>query len=301
MIDRDLSRRYINDNIDRVRRVFKWGVAKELVPVEVSQKLACVRNLAKHRSDARETDPIESVPNEVVEETLPHLPAVVADMVQFQRFTGCRPGEVRSIKPCEIDTSKAVWIWRPGSHKTEHHGRTRVIPIGPKAQAIILPYLSRDEEVCCFSPIESERNRRKAAHGRRVTPRSQGNRPGTHRTPNPKNSPGQEYSKSAYRRAIHRACDKSFPPPEPLAQRPGESVAKWNERLTDEQRSDLKKWQKSHRWFPNQLRHAAATEIRSKHGLEASQVVLGHSNANVTQIYAERDLRLAVSVAAEMG
>ena len=44
-----------------------------------------------------------------------------------------------------------------------------------------------------------------------------------------------------------------------------------------------------------------ATEIRKRFGLEAAQTVLGHSNAAVTQIYAERDMKLASSVVKEMG
>lgn len=43
------------------------------------------------------------------------------------------------------------------------------------------------------------------------------------------------------------------------------------------------------RWHPHQLRHAAATEIRSRFGLEAAQVVLGHCEIGVTQVYAEAD------------
>ena len=54
-------------------------------------------------------------------------------------------------------------------------------------------------------------------------------------------------------------------------------------------------------WAPNQLRHTRGTEVRKRYGLEAAQVVLGHSQANVTQVYAERDQALAAKVAAEMG
>src|SRR5262249_14001461 len=55
------------------------------------------------------------------------------------------------------------------------------------------------------------------------------------------------------------------------------------------------------RWHPNQLRHSHATEVRRRFGLEAAQVALGHSSADITQVYAERDLGLAVRVAAEIG
>jgi integrase len=54
-------------------------------------------------------------------------------------------------------------------------------------------------------------------------------------------------------------------------------------------------------WHPNQLRHTFATAARRQFGLEAAQVALGHAQADVTQVYAERDLTLALKVAAEVG
>ncbi len=64
-------------------------------------------------------------------------------MVRFQRLTGCRPIEVCLVRPCDVDTSGQVWVFRPESHKTEHHGRDRTICIGPKAQDILRKYLLR--------------------------------------------------------------------------------------------------------------------------------------------------------------
>lgn len=49
------------------------------------------------------------------------------------------------------------------------------------------------------------------------------------------------------------------------------------------------------------LTDTAATEIRSKFGLEGAQVALGHSNADVTQIYAERDLAKAAEIMRVVG
>ena len=54
-------------------------------------------------------------------------------------------------------------------------------------------------------------------------------------------------------------------------------------------------------WAPNQLRHSKATEVRRRFGLEAAQVSLGHAKADVTQVYAERDARLAMEVAKKIG
>ena len=101
--------------------------------------------------------------------------------------------------------------------------------------------------------------------------------------------------------AVSRACDRAFPLLANLAQCEGETAKQWWVRLSAEQRVEVKAWRESHRWHPNQLRHTYATRVRKEHGLEAAQVVLGHSNADVTQIYAERDMRLAVEVASKLG
>jgi integrase len=52
---------------------------------------------------------------------------------------------------------------------------------------------------------------------------------------------------------------------------------------------------------PRQLRHTRATLIRQVYGLEAAKAVLGHADTKVTEIYAERDLGLAVRVMREIG
>jgi integrase len=60
--------------------------------------------------------------------------------------------------------------------------------------------------------------------------------------------------------------------------------------MTPKQKDELKAWRKAHRWHPHQLQHNAATEIRRAFGLEAAQLALGHSLAQMTEaVYAERD------------
>jgi integrase len=48
-------------------------------------------------------------------------------------------------------------------------------------------------------------------------------------------------------------------------------------------------------------RPAAATENRARFDLDAAQAVLGHARADVTQVYAERDLARARAVITEIG
>lgn len=294
------SRRYINDNIDRIRRMFRWAASEELIPASIPTALATVESLPKGRSEARETEPIAAVDDATVDVTVPYLPTVVADMVCFQRLTGARPGEVCILRPCDVDRSGEVWLYRPASHKTEHHDKQRVICIGPRAQEVLRPYLLRESSAYCFSPAESERKRnvaRREARQTPITPSQAARRPKRDSKRTPKN----RYSNDSYRRAIDRACDLAFPPPPALARQEGESAKQWSERLTDKQREQLKSWRAANRWAPNQLRHAAGTEIRKRFGLEGAQVALGHSKANVTEIYAERDLSKAIEIARQVG
>jgi site-specific recombinase XerC len=71
--------------------------------------------------------------------------------------------------------------------------------------------------------------------------------------------------------------------------------------LSEKEKKQLTEWQQQHRWHPNQLRHAFATRVRKQYNLEAAQVLLGHSHADVTQIYAERNEQLASAIAAQIG
>jgi integrase len=301
MVEEGLSRRYINDHADRIKRMFKWAVGEQLLPVEVYQSLCVVPGLRKGRTKARECEPVLPVEDATVDATLPHLPEVVADMVRVQRLTGMRPAEVCILRPCDIDRSVDPWRYVPKSHKTEHKGRERLIFVGPQAQGILLRYLARDAESNCFRPCDSEAKRRAAAHASRRTPLNCGHVPGSNRRRKPKRTPGKQYSVDAYRQAIHRACDAAFLPVGELAQRSGETVKAWHGRLTDQQSAELAHWQSEHRWSPNQLRHTAATDIRRRYGLEAAATVLGHARADVTQIYAERDYALAANVARQIG
>jgi integrase len=284
MVQAGYARTTVNSSVHRVRRMFRWGVENEIVAPSVLQALEAVSGLLKGKTEARETEPVEPVSDHHVEVTIKHLPTHLAVMVRFQRLTGCRPQEVCLIRPGDIDTSGDVWSYVPMEHKTEHRNKRRVIFIGPRAQDILRPYLLRASDSYCFAPADSERNRLAIRHAARKTPLNHGNRPGSNRIRRKlRRSPGVRYDSNSYRRAIDRACEKAFPAPEGL------SLKKARE------------WKVAHRWAPNQLRHTAASELRSRFGLEAAQVVLGHSGADTTLIYAERDLAKAAEVIKQVG
>jgi integrase len=172
LVENDTSRKYANKQIQRIVRMFKWAVHEELISPTVHLALAAVPGLRKGKTEARETDPIMPVDDAIVDATLAYLPAIPGDMVQFQRFTGCRPAEVCRLRPCALDQSEEVWTYRPESHKTEHHDRDRIIFIGPHAQGVLLRYLARDPQTHCFRPCDSEAKRLAEQEAKRKTPLS---------------------------------------------------------------------------------------------------------------------------------
>lgn len=259
------SRGHINKQVGRLIRMTKWAVENELLSPDKHAALHAVQGLKKGRTEARETEGVTCVDDTVVEQTLAHLPELVADMVRLQRLTGARPGEICSLKPGEVDRSREVWVYAPAMHKTDHHEQQRLVMIGPKGQEVLRPYLLRSPNAYCFTPAESERRRYEKLAAARKTPPRRRDFAAAKKRALRKYAPC--YNADTYRHAVQRTCKIRGIP----------------------------------KWSPNQLRHTAATEIRKRYGIEAAQVVCGHATADVTQVYAERDFQLAVRVAGEVG
>jgi len=274
MIDGGFVRDSINKNVDRIRRMFRWGVENEKVPPEIHAALVAVRGLGAGRSEAKESVPVKSVPIERVEAVRPYVKAPVWAMVQVQLLTGARPGEVLIMRGCDLNMDGEVWEYVPASHKTEHHGRGRLIFVGPRAQAVIRPFLKADPQAYLFSPRDV------------CKPRSRGT-----------GGPGERYNRDAYRNAIQRACQRVFGMPKELLR-----IAK---NVTEEERQRLKKlaaeWRAEHCWHPHQLRHNSGTTIRRESDLDSARTVLGQASLDVAEIYAEQDLEKARKIIAKIG
>lgn len=303
---RSWSRKYINAQVQRLRRVFKWAAAHELAPVTVYQSLSTLEPLRRGRSAARETDKVGPVSQQLLDATTKFLSPTLQVLVELQLRTGARAGELLMLRPMDLveDAKLCIWVFRPCSHKTSYRGMNRAIYIGPKAQGLLAPLLescAQDEYV--FDPRKSEAARLYQRHAARKTPLSCGNRPGSNRKDAPSRTPGGRYSTAAYCRAVHRACEAAFPPPPPLGQQPGETRADWRQRIKREQMQDeLRQWRRAHSWHPHQLRHNAATNLRREFGLEAAQLALGHASAQITDaVYAERDHAKVVDIMRKIG
>jgi integrase len=199
MIAAGLARTTVNSHCSRIKRAFKWGVENELLPGSVHHGLAAVGGLRAGRSEARETAPVLPVADANIEAIRPHLSPLLWAMVQLQLLTGMRPGEVVQMRPIDIDMGGGVWLYRPASHKTAHHGKARVVAIGPRAQAVLRPLLPRDLHAHVFSP---------AAEAAAVLVNGDTSRRGL-RMEDRQRPPGDRYNTGAYQHAVARACRRA--------------------------------------------------------------------------------------------
>ncbi len=265
MIADDLSRKYINRQVVRLRSIFAWGVDQGMVPAETLVPLGAVAGL--RYGDVRETEPVRPVPAAYIRAVRPHVSGQVWAMIDLQRLTGMRPGEVVAMRGSDLDINNKVWAYTPAHHKTAHHGHDRIVYLGPRAQMIVKPFLRRELTTHLFSPADAEADRREELHRRRRTPLSCGNRPGSNRKDSP-GWPGDHYTVNTYRQAIARACEAAG----------------------------------VDRWSPGQLRHNAGTRLRREYGLELAQTILGHRiGSAITELYAEVSVKRAIDVVRRIG
>jgi integrase len=170
LIDSGICRNEVNKRVGKIVRAFKWAVGEEMIPPSVHHGLTSVSGLRQGRSQVRESKPVKPVPDAFVDAVQEHVSRQVWAMIELQRLTGMRPGEVCQIRTRDIETSATVWIYLPESHKTEHHGKLRRICFGPTAQAILRAWLRTDLSAFLFSPCEAMEERLASRREARKTP-----------------------------------------------------------------------------------------------------------------------------------
>ncbi len=150
IVAQGFARKHANGQVGRLRRMFRWGVETNLVPVEVLQRLLTVPGLSLGRTEAREEEPVLPVAREHVEAVLVVARPVLASMIRLQLLGSMRPEDVVRMRGEDIDRTAEPWLYRPWRHKMEHKGRSRVIPLGPQARAILTPLLAARPEGWLF-------------------------------------------------------------------------------------------------------------------------------------------------------
>ena len=202
MVAKGWTREHVNAQVRRVRAVFRWAESVELVPAGKWFQLRSLPGLKSGKTTAPDQTEKEGVADEVVQLTLPHLSATVAAMVRFQRLTGCRPQDVCRLNAAEIDRTGVVWVYRPAAHKNSWRGHGREVLIGPQAQAVVLPFLTQQEDaMTVFSPRQ--------AWGERRVVVARGRRHCGYRRKGPPVGVGEAFTTMTYNRAVGRACTRA--------------------------------------------------------------------------------------------
>ena len=262
MIESGWSRGVVNQAVNLVRAIFRWGVHEELVPGHVHGALTAVTAIRRGRSNARETEPVKPVPEASIAKVRPYVSRQVWALIQLQLLTGARVGELVRLRPIDLDTSGDVWTATISDHKTAHHGSDRTIYFGPR--------LSRSSGFSCpdgrltlpcsalAKPSGSVRSRPRPIDG-----------PASGRHPvRPTAASAITTRPTAFGGAVHRACEAAG----------------------------------IDQWSPHRLRHNAASRLRRDFGIDLAQTILGHRlGSAIKEIYAEANVAKAIEVIGKVG
>jgi integrase len=136
------SSRVVARRVGRLRTVWRWAERRALVPRGSWAHLRTLPPLGP-------SEPARRLPR--------RKPAEWADVLAACRrltprhraavlllwWSGARPGELRVMRPCDLDCSAAVWVFRPHRHKNDwRDGHDRLIHLGPRCQALLRPLLA---------------------------------------------------------------------------------------------------------------------------------------------------------------
>ncbi len=146
LVESGIVRNSVNASIGRIRRLFRFGVANEIVPVDVLARLEAVSPLLAGRTEARDLPPRHAVDQVDIDAVRKHVSPLVRDLMDVQVLTGSRSGELLALTTAMLDRTGPVWKAALVDHKCQHHGQSRTLHFGPKAQLVLAKYLSADPD-----------------------------------------------------------------------------------------------------------------------------------------------------------
>lgn len=258
------ARKTINERVRHIANMAEWAVSQEKAPASWAHALQSVKPLKTGEFGIPEGGKVKPANPDHVDKIREHISSVVWAMVQVQRYTGMRAGEVCIMRPIDIDTSSDIWLYRPTTHKNQHRGHDRVVALGRQAQGAIRPLLfGRPIHAYLFDPRESFRERAQA-NATEDKPRRPNQKPSPTKTSRTLNN---HYTTATYYQAIRRGCELAGVPI----------------------------------WGTHRLRHLFATEARKELGPEHAQAVLGDKSIRMVERYAEISTQRAIEAARKIG
>lgn len=288
MVARGWSRRYINEQIRRVVRVFKWGVSQEFVSTATLLALESVEPLRQRETTAPASKKVQPVEWRFVKPVIAAASPVVGAMIAVQFLTGMRSDNLCCMRLCDIDRTGDVWLYVPFRHKNQWRELNLCIALGPKTQEALLPLLDRPDDAWLFSPRESVAwsNAQRRLNRKRTTPVYPSELKRVQRVSEERRAKKQRdcYTSNTYYHAVEK------------------TIRRLNTAILKGQGTDEEKQEKLiPSWHPHRLRHSAGTEVRKRFDLEHAQAFLGHTSIEAAQIYAAKDLERALEVARQIG
>lgn len=288
LVEQGHCRKFVNLQMVRLKRAYRWAASMEMIGGEVPFALSTVRPLG--RGEARESPKVKPAPTGALEKVLPYLPRGVAGILQLMQFTGARHSELRRMRPCDLDTSRPVWIYMPTDHKTSGYGHERKIYLRPSAVEVLKPFLAGlADDDSIFSPARLEAERLEGLERKTPMTPSQRDRKASlqARAKLRKRPPSEVYTGSAIAKALSRAIDEANADHE---------ARRLEQGLPPSAKPYVAKF------TPHQIRHSAGTDLRSIAGVEVASIFLGHSSPIITdQVYAERDENKLLQLLEQLG
>ena len=150
MVELGWCRPVINAAMSRIRRIFKHAIANELVDSAILDRLKCVAPLLAGRTEAHDNAPRTAVDDGSIEIVRNLVRPLVRDLIDVQRLTGARSGELLMMTMVMLNRAGEVWSAELTDNKCRHHGKTRTLHFGPQAQLILTKYLSADPDKRLF-------------------------------------------------------------------------------------------------------------------------------------------------------
>lgn len=160
---RPLSRTYVNALVSVLQRAWRWLKSEEVITADCLASVLAVERLRRGKGGAEPGRVLPPPPG--WEAALAFAPPTIAAMARVQALSGMRPQDVCRMSRERISTAPGekvelpgtgrhvsalvcggtlVWLYVPPDHKTSWLGKPRVIPLGPKAQTILINRLERE-------------------------------------------------------------------------------------------------------------------------------------------------------------
>ena len=106
MVESGLARNSVNAFIGRIRRLFRFAVANEMVPIETLTRLETVSPLLAGRTKAPDLPPRTALEQQSIDAVRKLVRPMVRDLIDVQLLTGARSGELLGLTTNMIDRSR---------------------------------------------------------------------------------------------------------------------------------------------------------------------------------------------------